>query len=91
MTKEKLIEALAKAVFRYAKTMPKFPHWYTLRKDWESDKEFDAAVWAIRKHGRAGRFQGRNYVYFDEGDYSYWTMGSPVNKTILINKARKAE
>ena len=91
MTKEELIQALTKASFRYAKTMPRFPHWYTLKTTWEKKREFNAAVVAVRKYGEARRFFKRTFTYFDHGDYTYWTMGSPVRKTLLINRARRPD
>ncbi len=35
----------------YAKTMPQWPHDYTLRKTWETDEQFDDVVMFIREHG----------------------------------------
>ena len=74
--------------FREAKTMPNIPHSYTLRKDWE-DEKFVEAVKFIRKNGYIDYFYSTKYIYFDLGEHRYWTMGSPIKETILINKAKK--
>ena len=43
----------------------------------------------IREHGYRARFGRNTYTYFEPGDgYRYWTMGWPVEKTTLINRAR---
>ena len=82
-----LISALLQHKFIYAKTMPKFPHWYTLRKDWQDNTLFDFCVEEIRRCGYPQTFGGREYIYFNMNGFMYWTMGAPVEKTILINKA----
>ena len=74
--------------FRYAKSMPEFPHWYTLRKDWSKDDEFIETVLLIRKYGKIERYWGKEYIYFYMNGYKYWTMGAPLEKTILINRAK---
>jgi len=87
-----LSKILLNCEFRFAKSMPKFPHWYTLRKDWDNDSDFIKTVLLIRKYGYSERFCGKEYIYFYMNGYKYWTMGCPINNcpktgTILINKA----
>lgn len=71
----------------FAKTMPTMPHWYTLRKAWERETDFIKAVQLIRQHGIVKHFKGRPYTYFQANGHEYWTMGAPIEKTILINRA----
>lgn len=87
MNEMELRECLKHAQFRYAKTMPRFPHHYTLRQTWDNSM-FDAAVRAIREFGLPRMFGNRQYIYYDFENNTYWTMGSPVEKTILINRAK---
>jgi len=88
-----LREKLSNSNFRFAKSMPKTPHWYTLRKDW-NDSEFVKTVLLIREYGNKERFWSKEYFYLYMNGYKYWTMGAPINYpnglpcTILINKAR---
>ena len=89
MTREELIRLLESATYKFAKTMPRNPHWYTLRRTWDDDALFDRAVQAIRDLGEKRRFFSKHYIYFDANGYTYWTMGSPINETILINRAEK--
>jgi hypothetical protein len=86
MEEKELQDLLSCAQFRYAKTIPKFPHHYTLRKTWENN-QFDAVVLAIRELGQPRMFGNRQYIYYDFGGCTYWTMGSPIDQTILINRA----
>jgi uncharacterized membrane protein YbaN (DUF454 family) len=78
---------LLSAKFVYAKSMPRFPHWYTLRRSWRNAADFEAVVQFIRDHGKPEKFYGRVYLYFYVGKNKYWTMGSPLPETILINRA----
>jgi len=71
----------------FAKTMPEHPHWYTLRKEWESDEEFVDIVNAIREYGYQEKFYSKYYTCLNVENMKYWTMGAPLDKTILINRA----
>lgn len=84
---------LTKCEFKYAKSMPEFPHWYTLRENWDSDADFIKTVMLIRKYGYKEKYWGKEYIYYNINGYKYWTMGYPLHNcpktgTILINKAK---
>ncbi|HEY6110559.1 MAG TPA: class I SAM-dependent methyltransferase [Gemmatimonadales bacterium] len=74
------------APWRFAKTMPKDPHEYTLRQQW-NDGTFDEVVHTMRAHGYDELYRGR-YVrgLLNLNGRKYWTMGAPVPATILINR-----
>lgn len=71
--------------FRFAKTMPQNPHHYTLRKEWDS-AEFSWTVTTMRQFGYKEVFKGSKYGMFNVNGFKYWTMGWPVEETILINR-----
>jgi hypothetical protein len=70
-----------------SKRYAKLPHQYTLRKQWANDEDFIWCVEYIRRVGYQERFIGRVWTYLDVGEFQYWTMGSPVPETTLINRA----
>lgn len=70
----------------YAKTMPRNPHHYALRKNWGDDADFEATVRFIREYGHDDPFGGKIYRAFDLNGFHYWTMGAPLGETILINR-----
>jgi hypothetical protein len=75
----------------FAKSMPTIPHEYTLRQRWVNGPDgmsFDHAVLAIRIHGYQEMWRGRRFTYLDIDGWKYWTMGSPVPETRVINRAR---
>ncbi len=88
LTSEEVAQAIKEHAWIYAKTMPQNPHEYTLRKQWGDDALFDAVVTHIREHGYETVYQGRKYIQLDVGEFFYWTMGSPLKDTILINRKR---
>ena len=78
---------VANARWIFARTMPKSPHWYTLRRE-NPEGSFEAFVLFIRENGYDEEFGGRWYTKFDLDGWSYWTMGAPLDETILINRAK---
>ncbi|CAN5507622.1 hypothetical protein BH10ACI2_BH10ACI2_04160 [soil metagenome] len=90
-------EWLLAAKYKFARTMPENPHWYTLRKTWADDAAFVAVVEFMRANGYIEVFKGRKYTMYNLNGFKYWTMGAPINKkdgspcTILINRARISE
>ena len=78
--------------WRYAKTMPQWPHEYTVRKfedPAEDQALFEAAVLNISEHGERRKFEptGNSFVYLELDGRQYWTMGAPIRETIIINRA----
>jgi hypothetical protein len=65
-------------------------HEYTVR-EWrpEHDKDFVRFVQLIRSYGHPENFYSKTYIYFVVNDLKYWTMGSPMDETIIINRADK--
>jgi hypothetical protein len=88
ITRKRLRKLLESAEYQFAKTMPKTPHWYTLKQTWKKEEEFLQAVLGVRHYGKAEDWYSRTFTYFYAGEYKYWTMGNDVSETILINKAR---
>jgi hypothetical protein len=78
--------------WRFAKTMPDAPHWYTMLK-WNPDKSegFFILAKAIFERGieetwvsTSGTSYRRKYFHLD--GYKYWSMDASIGKTDLINR-----
>jgi hypothetical protein len=83
-------EFIQSVTWTYAKTMPDWPHEYIVRH--HVDKElFIEMVKHIREFGYQGRFYEKSITYFDEAGKVYWTMGEPIEKTIVINRCREED
>ena len=74
----------------FAKTMPEWPHEYIVRERVD-EKLFEQLVRHIRAHGYEGNFYRKILTYYDEGGMMYWTMGTPVGETTIINRCRKVD
>ena len=74
----------------YAKTMPEWTHYYIVRNP-ENEVMFVKTVEYIRMHGYEGRFYKQKNIYFDDAEYSYWTMGAPIEETTIINRCLKKD
>ena len=74
----------------YTKTMPKWPHQYLVRERVDEDL-FVQLVKHIRAEGYDGTFYRMKITYYDEDGLTYWTMGTPVGETIIINRCKKED
>lgn len=86
---KKLREMISRCDWTFAKTMPWCPHEYIVRgKCPLSEEEFLYFIGMQRGYGKVERW-GKYitpYLYID--DYKYWTMGAPVEDTIVMNRAK---
>lgn len=74
--------------WKFAKTMTWCPHYYTLREGFKADEDFVFMVEFIREHGKHEFFYSKPRIYLYVDGWKYWTMGNPIEKTLLINRAR---
>ena len=86
MTNDAIISYISNVFWR---TSLDGSHQYTLRSwKFELAEMFNAFVLHIGQHGYVDNFMGQEYTYFNLGDYRYWSMGAPLEETILINRAK---
>lgn len=89
---ERMGMLLSQQQWIFAKTMAHNPHWYTLRRKWKSDEDFQWTVAQLRAYGYRAKFANSWYTQVDVNDHFYWTMGAPINYpngmayTVLINR-----
>jgi len=94
MDKGKVLEEIKEFIdsvqWRYAETMPEHPHEYTIR-EWNMEVEdtFISFIEYIREYGYQKRFFRKMMTYCDIGDYTYWTMGAPIEETTVINRKER--
>jgi len=88
MTAAEIQDFIEHSRWKYAKSMPQMPHWYTLRKNAQDEAAFERFVMHIRQVGYKERFGKTTYTYLNVGEWKYWTMGFPLASTILVNRAR---
>lgn len=82
-------DLLAAHPFRWAKTMPRNPHEYTLRHEWADVGEeiFEEVVRMIREHGYTEIFGSFPWRMLNANGYKYWTYySSYVEEVIVLNR-----
>lgn len=85
----KLREMVARCQWTFAKTMPWAPHEYIVRDKCPlAEEEFIDFVNMQRDYGVKEHWGKYNHPYLYIDDYKYWTMGAPIEKTIIINRAK---
>src|SRR6476620_7484544 len=85
---------IAEVRWQFAKTMPQWPHEYTVR-DWRSDLDSEFAEFAalIRREGivkpwpRDAAVPRYRHPYLEVDGWEYWTMGASIAETTVINRA----
>jgi SAM-dependent methyltransferase len=89
MTPQEVGMLLEQQSYKFAKTMPWLPHWYTLKATWQYPLLYrDIITWILR-NGEL-RVWGKNRSirrYFDFGDYRYWPMTTDPCQSLLLNRA----
>jgi hypothetical protein len=45
----------------------------------------------IRAFGYEGKFYHQTYTYFEADGLVYWTMGAPIEETIIVNRCPKEQ
>jgi hypothetical protein len=64
------------------------PHQYCLRKSWRGNTSFVSVAETIRKYGYVEWFWRKPYMMLNVGEFKYWTMGWPLEVTVLINRTK---
>lgn len=93
MTIDEIREFVAGESWRFAKTYAeKAPHEYIVRdKINGTDDQFVQFVLYIREYGFEASFWRKNHIYLPLDGKYYWTMGAPIDETIIINRCRQSD
>lgn len=75
----------------FAKTYADFaPHEYYVKDklDERGQEDFVWFVEYIRENGFDCKFAGKKHTYYELDGYYYWTMGNPIEETIILNRCK---
>ena len=76
--------------WKFASMLPDWPHEYLVRERVDR-RLFERVVKHIHSYGYEGRFYEREIRYYEEAGLVYWTIGAPVEQTVIINRCRKED
>ena len=88
MTEAEFKAFVGRHPFRFAKSMSDIPHAYIVRKNVNDEENWKKAVMFIRENGYDKKFYSKTFRYYDLDGYCYWTMGDPLDVTIILNRAK---
>jgi hypothetical protein len=63
---------LNNSIFKFAKTMPTMPHYYTLKDQWSNKDKFIQVVKFIYENGISEKFYNTYHRYYYANGYKYW-------------------
>lgn len=86
MTPEDFDKFVSSAIWTFAKTMPNNPHFWTLKKDFNTEV-FINVVDYINENFQIMKFGSRDYKIHVVHGCRYWTMDEDLKKVTLINRA----
>lgn len=72
---------IAASEWQYAKTMPQWPHYYTIR-EWNPDKaaEFYYFAYLIHEYGYMDPWGENEWFYLRIDEYKYWVIDNVLNR-----------
>lgn len=75
--------------WQYAKTMPQWPHWYTIR-GWKPEKqeEFDYFAGLIQRIGYIDPWQENQWHYLVVDEFKYWVIEDVLNRAAPKSNAQ---
>jgi hypothetical protein len=99
LTDEQLLKWMNRSRWIYARSMPKHPHEYTLRREQQDDELFKRVCRAIWDCGYDRSYLRRPWRSLDIGDHFVWLHTKPTSprqpvpleNTILINRAERVQ
>lgn len=85
---QRLVFNLRSAKWQFAKTMPHIPHFYTVGKNWDDQKEFIWTANSVLKFSILRKILRIPWNYFHLDGWVYWVMDKDPNDAQIINRAR---
>jgi len=80
---------IKETTWTFAKTYAKtWAHEYIVR-DKVDESLFIELVKYIRNYGHVEKFYDTDITYLHDSNMMYWTMGAPIEETIIINRCEK--
>lgn len=90
MSEEEFLEFAGSVDWRFAKSVPNWPHFYIVESELSDREAFKAAKSLIRNSGREGKFYDLNVRYYDAGGWTYWAspLAKPFEAQYMLNRCK---
>ena len=93
ITKDEARKIISRFKWKFAKSMPTIPHYYTV-KNTKNDRDaadYEKLYNYIFENHYIRYFYGKPFKYVDIDDYTYWIMTDDIRESIIINRAKIKE
>lgn len=91
MFTDRIKDFIERNPWKFAKSMPWWPHEYLIRERVDDEAMFVEMVEFIHAEGYVGKWYKQDRPYYKEGGKVYWIMGFDVSETTVINRADEKE
>jgi hypothetical protein len=90
MNKDDFLKFVSQAQWRFAKSVPNWPHFYIVEKDLSDAAAFRAAREFVKEFGYIGKFFDRDVCYFDTEGWTYWAspLVEPIESQYMLNRCK---
>jgi hypothetical protein len=78
------------AEWRFAKSIPNWPHFYIVEENLPDQASFRRAKAFVRTSGYGGKFFDMDVFYFDADGWTYWAspLANPPESQYMLNKCK---
>jgi hypothetical protein len=90
MDKEDFLQFVDHVSWRFAKSVPNWPHFYIVQNELADQAAFQASKQFVREFGRDGKFFDMDVRYYEADGWTYWTsqLGKPLESQYMLNRCK---
>ncbi|MCX6923369.1 MAG: PD-(D/E)XK nuclease family protein, partial [Verrucomicrobia bacterium] len=90
MDSTEFLRFVSQAEWRFAKSVPNWPHFYIVEQDLPNQADFQAAKVFIRESGYGGKFYDMDVVYLNADGWTYWAspLAKPSESQYMLNRCK---
>jgi hypothetical protein len=90
MDKADFLRFAGQAEWRFAKSIPTWPHFYIVEENLPDQAAFRRAKAFVRTSGYGGKFFDMDVFYFDADGWTYWAspLANPPESQYMLNKCK---
>jgi hypothetical protein len=90
MDKEQFLKFVDQVDWRFAKSVPNWPHFYIVEEELADQTAFQAAKQFVKEFGYDGKFFDINVRYFEADGWTYWAspLAKPFESQYMLNRCK---
>lgn len=90
MDKADFLRFAGQAEWRFARSIPNWPHFYIVEENLPDQAAFQCAKAFVRESGYGGKFFDMDVFYFDADGWTYWAspLANPPESQYMLNRCK---